>query len=164
MAAHHHGVAVERLSLAVQHGRRDRPRLAPLAVYVKSRRNAGDPLQACADYALVLLASSAARFVGLEAHLGYPRPHVDLSRLLRGHLAEAALCVEPETDRAFSIIVGRLAPLDEGDAQATFNNLWRRALQLLKQPPHRQRLDRIAAELQRRRVLEGDDLAEVLAQ
>lgn len=48
------------------------------------------------------------------------KPRLDVQRLERAHLAEAALCLEPETDRAFSIIVGQLSDLHDGDAAATF--------------------------------------------
>lgn len=161
-AAFEFGVTVHRISLRLNAGKRDRPRLTPLRQYVQSRPSGRDPLQPYVDFCTVLLAGSAGRLIGLEAYLAYPKPHLDNLRLERAHLAEAGLCLEPETDRAFSIIVGRLEDLHNGDAQVIFNELWRRALHLLRQAPQRARMEALAAAIRQRRVIEGPEIAKIL--
>lgn len=162
-AAYQFGIAVERLSLRINARRRERPLLAPLADYVKSCGRSAPPGQPYIDYATVLLAGSAGRFLGLEAFLAYPRPHLDVLRLQRAHLAEATLCLEPETDRAFAIIVARLSHLDDGDAETTFASLWGRALQLLRQPDQQRRMAAVVAAFRQRRELQGQEILAILS-
>lgn len=161
--AYEYGIAVERLSLRVRDGRRDRPRVQPLQEYVKFQAGGEDPMLPFVGYATTLLAGSAGRFIGLDAHLAYPRPHIDQDRLKRAHLAEAQMCLEPETDRAFALIVGRLEGMHHGDADETFRHLWGSAHWLLRQPPNNERLARIVNELRRRRTLDGEEIAGLLS-
>lgn len=134
----------------------------PLAKFVESRRSTSSPKQAYIDYATVLLAGSAGRFLGLEMHLAYPKPHLDIQRLERAHLAESAQCIEPETDRAFSIIVGQLHDVHDGDAAATFAAFWSRAIQILPQPNQAHRMAKLFEAIRRRRELKGQEIDDVL--
>jgi hypothetical protein len=163
-AAYEFGVAIRRISLQVNAGIRERPQLMPLATFVASRRKMSTPNQAYIDYATVLLAGSAGRCLGLEAYLAYPRPHLEMERLQRAYLCEAALCLEPETDRAFSIIVAQLHKLHNGDAATTFDALWSRAIQLLRQPPPHRRLEMVVEAIRQQRVLNAQELVRILQQ
>lgn len=161
-AAVRYGVRIKRISLKLRNGRRERPRLMPLTDYVQAYRGAIGVGQAHVDYATTLLAGSVGHWLGLERHLAYSRPQADLGRLEQAHLAEALMCAEPETDRAFAIILGRLNAIDGGDSVATFKRLWRRASQLLRQQPHWEHLERIMEALRERRVLNGREVLEIL--
>jgi hypothetical protein len=46
------------------------------------------------------------------------------------------MCLEPETDRAYAIIVGRLPDTYGGDADVAFAEIWRSVHRLLLQPPY----------------------------
>lgn len=159
----HFEIGVKRVSLMLRNQRRDRPLLAPMDELAEIRRSANRNVrQAYVDYATVLLAGSAGRWLGLERHLAYPRPHADLVRLEQAHLAEAQLCAEPETDRAFAIILARLSDVDDGDAATTFKGLWRRANLVLRRPPCSNHLDRIVDAIRKRRVLDGREVLEIV--
>jgi hypothetical protein len=83
-------------------------------------------------------------------------------RLKCAHRAEAAMCLEPETDRAFSIIVARLSDLHDGDPFVTFSALWNRAVQQLRQPDQRARIASVVEGICRRRELQGQEILAIL--
>jgi len=99
------GLSVRRLSLDVKGGRRDRPQLASLSEYIRSRSYIANPDDSTFNYVTVLLSGAVGRVIGLEEYLGYPDPHLERNRLERAYLAEAGQCREQETDSAFAIIV-----------------------------------------------------------
>ena len=163
ITAAHYGLPIRRISLTVIDQRRRRPELMPLAEFAASRQKGSKALQPYIDYATVLIAGSVGRLIGLESHLAYDRPCAETARLERAFLTEATLCFEPDTDVAFSIIVGWLKNANGGNAAATFGQLWRRALLLLRRSPHHERLALLVEILKRRRELTGDHITAILA-
>lgn len=163
VAAAHYGVPIRRLSLLVKDRRRRGPELGPLAEFVASQRRGARSVQPYVDYATVLIAGSAGRVLGLEAHLAYGRRCAETARLERAYLVEATLCLDANTDSAYAIIVGWLKRLNGGSAPATIGQLWRRSLLLLRRSPHREQVETLVAALQQRRELSGAEISAILA-
>ena len=156
------GVSVRRISLKATAGIRDRPRLMSLKEYIEARIGDFDCIDAAVNYVTVLLSGAAGRVIGLEEFMAYPKPHLEMGRLVRAYMAEAHQCLEPETDSALAIIIGWLKNYNGGDAEATFGQLWHQADTLLRTQPHRDRLNRMVIELKKKRILEGDEIQGVL--
>ncbi len=163
VTAARYDVPIRRISLTVKNKRRRRPELMPLGEYVGSRKKGSRAVQPYIDYATVLIAGSAGRLLGLESHLAYDHPCVETARLERAYLTEATLCFDPDTDFAFAIVVGWLKNTNGGNAAATFGQLWRRALMLLRRSPHRGQLALLVDALKQRRELTGDHINAILA-
>lgn len=71
-------------------------------------------------------------------------------------------CSDPEVDRAFAIAFAYLRNHDQGDAEASLWRLWHRAVELLRQIPQREQLDRLAKRLLEAGKLSGDQVARIL--
>jgi hypothetical protein len=129
-----------------------------LSTHLQGKSGAANRRKAYQDYAKTLLAGNVGRLLGLEEFLGLSHANAERYRLERGYRYDSSLCGEPETDLAFAIIVGHLAPMDKGEAMATFLKLWNEVNSLLHVQPHHHRTKTIARILERRLELQQSEV------
>jgi hypothetical protein len=110
------------------------------------------------NYVTALLAGSAAVFIRVQdARCHLKRSYGDAG-LEAKFLREVWQCLQPESDRALSIVVAWLGAYDDGNAEATTRRLWHRAVRILRQPQHYQQLKTVAQSLTEMRQMTGEEV------
>ena len=110
------------------------------------------------DYATALLAGSAANFIREQDQLCHLKRSFGDAGLEMRFLREIWQGERRKPDRAMAIICGFLEEYDDGDIEATAKRLWHRAVLILRRVPHCQQLKSLAQQLQRVKLINGDEI------
>jgi hypothetical protein len=156
-------IRVLQLSIGYQHQWVSGPMLEPLEHLrmEDTAHCAGDQAEV-ENYLTAYLGGTAGVFVRLltrRCHLQRSQGDAALHmKFLRRTLA----CDDPEVDRAFAIAFALLSRVDLGDTEATVWRLWQRAVELLRQSPQREQLDRLAKRLLEAGKMPGAEVVQLL--
>jgi hypothetical protein len=152
-------VGLRRLSVGYRHHETAEPTLEPLDVQSVRKGQLGSlEREQIEDYLTTCLAGSAAQFLYSLNRRCQLKQSFGAAGLEMKYLRRMWDCVEPETDRAFAIAFGLLGHVDDGDAEGTMLRLWQRAVTLLRQPPQREQLTRLAQHLRKVERMSGGEV------